>query len=132
MSIKKLTPQREIFVEEIAKGKTQADAYRIAFPTSLKWPEKTLYSKASDLMTNGMVRERLEQLKKPLQKKFEYTMEQCFNEFQMIQDLALAEDKKDLKNASRALENKAKLVGLYAPEKKEVTSDVTVIIDLND
>ena len=40
MSEIKLSRQQELFAQEILKGKTQADAYRIAYPCSKNWKEK--------------------------------------------------------------------------------------------
>lgn len=57
-----LTPKQENFATELAKGKTQAEAYRIAFPASLKWKDETVWSKASVLASNDKVRERVREL----------------------------------------------------------------------
>ena len=42
-----LTPKQESFAAELAKGKTQAEAYRIAFPESLKWKDESIWQRAS-------------------------------------------------------------------------------------
>src|SRR3546814_3059426 len=58
-----LTPKREQFAVAIAGGMTQTDAYKHAYPASLKWKPESVWSKASELMTNVKVLERIEQLR---------------------------------------------------------------------
>ena len=63
MSRKGLTPQREAFAVGLAKGLSQAAAYREAFPASMKWTAPTVWSHASELASNGDVRARVAQLR---------------------------------------------------------------------
>ena len=42
----RLTPKQEKFVEEIAKGKTQRQAYLVAYPNSKNYKENTIDSRA--------------------------------------------------------------------------------------
>lgn len=58
-----LSQQREIFALEIVKGKSQADAYRIAYPKSLKWKEKSVWEAASALSANVKVASRVKELR---------------------------------------------------------------------
>lgn len=57
-----LSPQREIFAINIAFGKNQSEAYRIAFPRSKKWKEESVWQKASHLMADVKVQTRVAQL----------------------------------------------------------------------
>ena len=125
----KLSPQREIFAQEIIKGNTQADAYRVAFPSSLKWPERTLYSKASDLMTDGKVKERIKELQEPVMKKLNITQEKLINELEMIKQLALSEEKKDLNNYIKAVVEQGKLAQLYLDKKLIENLNPTTVIN---
>lgn len=54
-----LTAAQEVFAQMVASSRTQADAYRAAYPSSLKWETKTLYSRASELMADGKVAGRV-------------------------------------------------------------------------
>jgi hypothetical protein len=54
-----LTPQQETFARAIALGKTQADAYREAYPKSINWKETTLHPHASTLAASDKVRARV-------------------------------------------------------------------------
>lgn len=57
-----LSPQREKFAQEVAKGKTQSDAYRIAYPKSLEWKDEAVWTAASKLMADGKVLVRVAEL----------------------------------------------------------------------
>lgn len=58
-----LTSQMEQFAAEVASGKGQSEAYRIAYPTSKKWAAKTVHIKASMLAADGMVKRRIDMLR---------------------------------------------------------------------
>ena len=75
-----LSPQREKFAVELAKGATQTDAYRIAYPTSLKWQDKTLWSKASEMAAKPAVRARVQALLAPTLKRHEVSVERVLAE----------------------------------------------------
>jgi len=64
----KLTAKQEAFAQAIADGMGQADAYRIAYDAE-KMSTNNIYSKASVLMSDGKVAERVAQLKAQLQSK---------------------------------------------------------------
>jgi hypothetical protein len=54
--------RHEKFAQGIAKGLSQRNAYRAAFPSSLDWKDTTVDSKASVLAKNGKVLERIKEL----------------------------------------------------------------------
>ncbi len=68
MSQAKLTAKQEAFAQAIADGMGQADAYRTAYDAD-KMSANNIYSKASVLMSDGKVAERVAQLKAQLQSK---------------------------------------------------------------
>ncbi len=51
-----LTPKQETFSQEVASGKTQAEAYRTAY-NAKGMKSATIDSKASILMAQGKIRE---------------------------------------------------------------------------
>lgn len=73
----KLTDKQERFVQELLKGKTQREAYRIAYPKSLKWKDSAVDETASKLLKNPKVFPRYEELKQRLIKEAE---EECIVE----------------------------------------------------
>ena len=58
----KLTPQQELFAQQVALGKSQAEAYRQAYPRSRTWSPEAVYSKASALAGTGKVSTRVAEL----------------------------------------------------------------------
>lgn len=55
-----LTPQQEAFAIAVASGKSLADAYRDAYPTSKKWKPESIYQNASKLAAGTKVLPRIE------------------------------------------------------------------------
>lgn len=70
----KLTPQQTKFAIEVASGKTQSDAYRFAYPKSKKWNDKGVWEKASTLMTNVKVQQRIAEIQANASRKAEVTL----------------------------------------------------------
>jgi len=70
------TDRIEIFAQAIVSGKTQADAYRAAYPASQKWKDEAVYPKASEMAKNDTVLVRIEQLRKELAATALWTIEE--------------------------------------------------------
>ena len=68
-----LSQQRERFALEIVKGNSQADAYRVAYPKSLKWKEKSVWEAASALSSNIKVSSRVKELREKAAARVEFT-----------------------------------------------------------
>ena len=62
----KLTPVEERFANEVALGKSQAAAYRIANPRSTKWKDGSVYVKASLMMGKDKVKKRIAEIQQML------------------------------------------------------------------
>ncbi len=58
----KLTVKQELFAQEVFRLGDQAKAYRIAYPASLKWKNKTVWSAASTIMAIEKVSRRVKEL----------------------------------------------------------------------
>lgn len=76
----KLTAKQEKFAQEFILKGIASEAYRIAYPTSLKWPDRTVHSKASLLLSNGKVLARVEELRNELKVKFDISAERLLLE----------------------------------------------------
>lgn len=76
-----LTPKREAFAAGLARGMSQAAAYRAAFPSSLKWRDEVVWSKASTLAADGMVQERVQELCQRAAAANQVTVERVVAEF---------------------------------------------------
>ncbi len=57
-----LTPQQEAFAVAVAAGSNLSDAYRKAYPRSLKWTPETVHEKASRMAANAKVSTRVRSL----------------------------------------------------------------------
>lgn len=57
-----LTPAQEVYSQERAKGKTQRQAYLVAFPSSHKWKPETVDNRAYELEKRGEVSARIRRL----------------------------------------------------------------------
>jgi len=130
-----LTPQRELFIDNIIKGKSQRESYKTAYPICIrnKWKENAIDTQASILMANRKVIERLEEKRKPIvekiAEKIRYSIEDSYKECDLIYNLAIIPNPKtgslDLPSALRAIDLKQKLFGLQINKS---TIDVNVSI----
>jgi hypothetical protein len=112
-----LTPKQEAFAQEIASGKSQADAYRIAFNAGKMKPE-TIYKRASELMANGEITGRVQELREPVVQKVQLTLEAHLTDLQKLRNMAV---KKEQYSAAISAEiARGRAAGLYV-EKSEVT-----------
>lgn len=57
-----LSSKQEQFCQLVASGETYAEAYRQAYPTSLKWKEESVWCESSKLMANTMVLQRVKEI----------------------------------------------------------------------
>lgn len=55
-------PRHEAFAQALFAGKSQRTAYRSAFPSSEKWTDGTVDSKACELAKNDKIVDRLQEL----------------------------------------------------------------------
>lgn len=69
-----LTAKQEAFAQAIASGKTQADAYRLAYDAE-NMKDETIWSKASVLMADGKVSARVDELRKAIENRQLWTRE---------------------------------------------------------
>lgn len=75
-----LTLNQEKFCVYYVETGNQSEAYRRAYPKSLKWKEGAVWSKASNLMNNGNVQARVKELQKKAESKSEITRERILDE----------------------------------------------------
>lgn len=116
-----LTPKQEKFAQEVASGKSQADAYRAAFDCS-KSSQTTIIKRASELMAKGDISGRVEKLKAELSAKALWTREESVN---VLAQIAKAAEKDA--DRVRAVSELNKMHGFEAPQKVEHSGTVTAI-----
>jgi len=69
-----LTPQQELFAQNVAAGKSQAEAYRTAYPRSAKW--KSVHQTASRMMANANISARVDEIRAEIAEKGLWTREE--------------------------------------------------------
>ena len=116
-----LTPKQEKFAQEVASGKSQADAYRAAFNCARSKPN-TIIQSASRLMADRNISARVEELKAKLSEKALWTREESVNVLAQI----AKEAEKDADRV-RAVSELNKMHGFEAPQKVEHSGTVTAI-----
>ena len=101
-----LTAKQEKFVQELIKGKSQRDAYKVAYPGSKKWKDNSIDCAASKLMAIAKVSQRYEELKKKTEEKVTYDAAEVKN---LIIETMMSIVKADVMNDDvdgRAVKNK--------------------------
>lgn len=85
--LKALTPKQEKFVQLVADGNTQADAYRGSY-NAINMKDKSIHNKASELMAKVEIAGRLLQIKEALSNSALWTREQSVNKLKEAYDIA--------------------------------------------
>lgn len=114
-----LTPQRERFAREVASGKSQAEAYRIAYPKSLKWQETSVWAESSRLMANDKVLTRVAQIKETAALSAAVTVESLVKKLEKVCEIALSAETPQCSAAVSAHLAQAKLLGLFEADNKQ-------------
>lgn len=112
-----LTPKREKFAQAVASGKNQSEAYRLAFDATHMKPS-TVNVKASELMANGTVRGRVEELRAPIAEKAQITLESHLRDLLALRNLAAKE--KQLAAAISAEIARGKHAGVVADDRTRI------------
>ena len=113
----RLTDQQEIFCHEMVKGKSQFEAYKVAYPSTLKLRRGLVDPKASALMAQGKIQERIAALRAPIIRKTTYEAIDAHNEAGEVLERAMAANQ--FGPAVAAVQLRAKIHGLIT-EKREV------------
>lgn len=79
-----LTPRQDAFARAVAEGKSQAEAYRAAYPKSEKWKPSSVWEKASALMSNVKVSSRVAELRAEIAKAAQIETVQVVKELARI------------------------------------------------
>jgi len=117
-----LTLKQESFCQEYIKSGNASEAYRIAYPSSLNWKDKSVNEKSSfELSKNVKIMSRVKELQEQQEKKHDITKDKIVNRLKEIifeQEL-IGADKLDLNAMNKAIDTINKMQGYYAPTKEE-------------
>lgn len=117
-----LTPQQEAFAQLVASGKSQSDAYRSAYPKSLKWKPDSVWQQASKLMADTKVSTRIDSIKAELAELGLWTREDSARA--LIGVLKNPDKASDIVAAVKELNA---MEGFNKPQKLDITGEVTAI-----
>jgi phage terminase small subunit len=121
-----LTAKQEAFCQAIVSGLSQADAYRKAYDAENMKPP-TVQKRASELMANGEVSGRVQELRAPVVAELRYDLKAAMLEAEDAMKVAKSKEQGGAMVA--AVQLRAKLNGLLV-EKREVT--INSIQELKD
>lgn len=110
-----LTAKQEAFCQAIADGKSQADAYRLAYSAG-KMKDDAIYVKASQLMADGKVTVRVGELRQALEEKALWSREESV---QALKSIVTGSDAKPAEIVSAVRELNS-MHGYEAPKKTDV------------
>lgn len=123
----KLTDKQEKFVQELIKGKSKREAYKIAYPNSIKWTDNAIDSRASRLAKSDKVLTRYNELHDRVMKEAE---EECIvtakEVLKELKKIAFADIKDFLSFRT------AKTVVAYDKKTNEPIVDFAPIIEMLD
>ena len=117
----KLTAKQELFAREIAKGTNQYQSFCIAYPLQAKKSKReSLDCNASQLANSTKITQRIVELRKPIQKKFEKTVVDLLEE---IEDLK-KEKKADTKVKLDCCKEQGKMLGFYTIKTENINTNI--------
>lgn len=130
--LKKLTQQQDHFARLIVEGKSQAEAYREAYPKSRKWTDKALWNRASELAAHSGVLGRVSKLRQEAAAKSIITLESHLNELELLREMA--KEQGNINAAIQAEVSRGKAKGLYVTkvEMDDTPLPTTVVVNVID
>lgn len=121
--------KNEKFAQGIANGMSQRKAYRAAFPSSLKWKDETVDSKASVLANSDKVLARITELKEQASSEAVKTAIQRKEWLSSVID----DDSIDINAKLKACDLLNKMDGEYVTKvEADVNTEMNINIELSD
>jgi hypothetical protein len=87
-----LSIQQENFCRSIAAGVSQYKSVLEAFPAALKWPRSACDVKGSQLMSQLKIKQRIEDLRAPAERKITQTIEDHVAKLQEMRDISIGKN----------------------------------------
>ena len=123
-----LTPKQEMFVQEIIKGKSQADAYRSAYACK-NMSDNAIYREASLLVDSPKVAQRIAELRGKLEKSTIMTAQQRLEWLTKL----INNTEEGTTDRLRAIDLMNKMQGEYVQKvEANVNTDISINIELSD
>lgn len=122
-----LTPKQEKFASCIADGMSQADAYRTAFNAE-NMKAETIHKRASELMGNGEVAGRVQELRGNLATKALWTREMSVRALKVAYAVAKGQD--NASGMTAAVKELNAMHGYNEPTKHQIEAAITTTLDV--
>ena len=126
-----LTQAQENFAAAYVETGNASEAYRRAYPKSLKWKQESVAVKASEALANVNISVRVAELKEKAAKRHAVTVDSLIAELEEARAIALQADTPQTSAAVSATMGKAKLCGLDK-QVVEHTGDVRLFLTNDD
>ncbi|MBP9871401.1 MAG: hypothetical protein KBC53_07860 [Nitrosomonas sp.] len=138
---KPLTPKQEKFAQCVASGSTYSAAYRAAYNVGVNATSEGVNVSACKMMARANVRQRVEELRIPIEVQVGYTLKKYIEEMMELKKSAL--DAEELGAAIKSTELIGKCLGYYTqkteitgkdggPIEHKITRDIIDPVDGND
>jgi hypothetical protein len=128
----KLSGSEEKFAMELFRketnpkaGLTQYQCYINAYPNRKNSPKEQVEVDASKSANSPKILQRIEELRKPIQEKFNKSVEDILNEIEQLKNSSLSEDDKRL--ALDCLKEQTKILGYYEKDNSQKGDKVVVM-----
>ena len=137
-----LTSKQEKYVQGLVAGLSQRQAYREAYPNSIDWKDRTVDSRASELLKKSNVLGRYNGLMEEHKNKALWTREEAINELKWLYKQAIKsiedQDEGYVRQGTSsallgAIQELNKLEDLYPSDKHQVEhiGQVSFVDDIN-
>ena len=137
-----LTSKQEKYVQGLVAGLSQRQAYREAYPNSIDWKDRTVDSRASELLKKSNVLGRYNELMEEHKSKALWTREEAVNELKWLYKQAIKSIEEQDEGYVRqgtssallgAIQELNKLEDLYPSDKHQVEhiGQVNFVDDIN-
>ena len=129
--INRLTEKQEKFVQELLKGKSQREAYKIAYPASKTWKDTSIDVKACEVLKNEKVKLRYDNLKRKIEEKTSMTREKLINGLEKVFNIAVGEISNDIEIISEEEDEEGNVIQKIK-RKKVKSADLKNVASIAD
>lgn len=119
----------ELFCQEILKGKSQRQAYYVAYPSSRNWKDNTVDSKASNFVRDDKVSARLQELRHQMEEENRISKNDIISQLGSIGLCDIDIDTIKPADKIKALELIAKLMGYDKPDSENAQGQIAKLIE---
>ena len=119
-----LTPKQEAFAQAIVTGMSQTEAYRVAYKVRPNTKPESVNQNASRIMANVNIMSRVAELREPVAKKAQITLESHLDDLMRLRNMAAKE--KQYSAAISAEIARGKASGVHVEKSEQTVSTRTL------